>query len=501
MPPHHDFEYLPLVLRERGPARFPPAPQAEDLTTADNKTHRTAHAGGLKGRCSSISTNWQARQNARVQSGLPPIEAGIPLLLKIDTSLDLDELRRQFTFEIISEQENGFVIVASENVNLTEFRQKLDDFVGSISGSANVAKIHELREDLTQEERLRLILTDTLLQEWPTIADDSAYICDVSITCVGNWEVPKKPGRNPRWKDETWARRENAWSTARLEAYDKWDALKDERLQAVHGIIDHYQAEILMDVDNGNVEALRLPDSFTLRIKISGKGLRDLVLSYPYIFEVAEPDEIETPQQITRALKAAEARLDIQPPDAGAPAVCVIDSGVQEEHFWLEPGIDKETSHCFLSGVSDTDVADYVSPGGHGTRVAGAVLHGEEVPKSGVVNLDLWVQNARVLNSNCDMLKEMFPPAVLREVVKRFHEGKRKTRLFNHSINSRAACRTRHMSAWAAEIDLLSNDYDVLIIQSAGNVKCSEPTPITGIAEHLAAGRIYPDYLGNRSRN
>ncbi|MHB8903442.1 MAG: hypothetical protein ACYC6Y_32155 [Thermoguttaceae bacterium] len=291
MSPTHEFEYLPLVLRERGPAWFPQAPQPENPTTVDNKTNRSTHAGGLKGHCSSISTNWQTRQTTRSTNGLPSIVAGIPLLLRIDTSLDLDELRRQFSFEIVSEQENGFVIVASEDVNLADFRQKLDDFVGSVSGSSNVAKIHELREDLTQEERLRLILTDTLLQEWSTVADDAIYICDVSITCVGNWEVPNKPSRNPRWKDETWARKENAWSTARLDAYDKWDTLKDDRLAAIHGIIDHYQAEILMDVDNGDAEALTLPDSFTLRLKISGKGLKDLVLSYPYIF-ASSPESV-----------------------------------------------------------------------------------------------------------------------------------------------------------------------------------------------------------------
>ena len=107
-----------------------------------------------------------------MQSGLPPI-TGIPLLLKIDTSLDLDDLRRQFEFEIVSEQEEGFVIVASEDVDLTLFQQKLTDFIATVSGSANVAKIHELREDLTQEERLKLVLTDVLFQEWSTIADDA----------------------------------------------------------------------------------------------------------------------------------------------------------------------------------------------------------------------------------------------------------------------------------------------------------------------------------------
>ena len=174
-----------------------------------------------------------------------------------------------------------------------------------------------------------------------------------------------------------------------MQAYEKWDALKDERLRTVRAILDFHEAEILMDVDDVDAGALSLPDSFTLRLRISGKGLKDVVLNYPYIFEVSEPDDIETPQQIVRDLKAAQASLTILPPDPSAPAVCVVDSGIQEEHYLLEPGIDKETSHCFLPGVSDSDVADYVPPGGHGTRVAGAVLHGEVVPKSGEAPLGM----------------------------------------------------------------------------------------------------------------
>ena len=421
------------------------------------------------------------------------------MLLRIDTSLNLDDLRRQFKFEIVSEQEEGFVIVVSEDVNLTDFQQKLTDFTTGITGSANIAKIHELRADLTQGERLRLILTDILFNEWATIADDSPYVCDVSVTCVGNWDVPPKPSQNPRWKPETWARKENEWSNRRLDAYDKWEELKDQRLDAVREIIRHYEGEILLNIDNVDSEALSLPDSFTLRLKISGKGLKDLVLSYLYIFEVAEPDDIETPQQIARALGRIQARLDIQSPDPNAPTVCVIDSGIQEEHFWLEPGIDKAGSHCFLSGASGTDVTDYVPPSGHGTRVAGAVLHGERVPTSGVVNLEAWVQNARVLNENNRMPPVMFPPAVIRGVVKHYHLGTRKTRIFNHSINASAPCRTLHMSSWAAEIDLLSNDYDVLIVQSSGNLQTSNPVPYSGVVECIVAGQPYPDYLGENA--
>jgi Subtilase family len=494
MPGQHNFEHLLLVLRDRGPARFPPSPRVPDPATVSNQHNRAGHGGALKTRTTSVTTNWQARQRLRVQDGLPAIQAGIPLLLKIDTSLDLDDLRHYFDFEIVSEQEDGFVIVASADIALASFQQRLNDFIGGITGAANVARIHELREDATQEERLSRILSDLLLTEWPTLQDDARYVVDVSIACAGNWQIPKKPKRG-RLTDQKWAAKEAAWSAERNIAYDRWDQLKDERYEAAMRIIAHYQGEVLMNVDDYSAEAATLPDCFTLRINLPAKGLKDLVLNFPYVFEVVEPDDIETPQQIQRDQAVAVARTAFLPPQANAPAVCVIDSGIQEEHLWLEPAIDKPTSHCFIPHTATTDVADHVSPGGHGTRVAGAIIHGDIIPKEGQIQLGIWVQNARVLDANCTLPQEMFPPVVLREVIKRYYEGSRKTRIFNHSINADSPCRTRHMSAWAAEIDRLSNELDVLVIQSAGNLKTSRPAPRPGIAEMISAGTAYPDYL------
>ncbi len=494
MPADHLFEYLPLVLRKTGDARFPQPRFFEDPLTGLNRSNRAGHGTTLRGRVANAATAWKDRQEERLREGLPEIK-GIPLLLKIDPTLDIDALRQTFEFEIVSEEEDGFVIVASEDLSLGVFQQKLDDFMASIEGSANVAKILDLREDETQEERLRRILSETLLKEWPTIPDDTPYICDISIACAGIWEVPRKPSRDPRWKAETWARKENEWSRRRLEAYIKWDELKAERQETLESIIRHYGGRVLLDVDNRSVDAPSLPDSFTLRVQLPGKGLKDLVLNFPYVFEVTEPDDIELPQQMERELRKIGAAINLRAPGPDAPAVCVIDSGIQQEHLLLEPAIDKETSRCFLPGLATTEVSDYVKPGGHGTRVAGAVIHGEEIPKAGAVQLDAWVQNARILDANCDLPKEMFPPAVIREVVRHFHEGKRKTRIFNHSINADAPCRTVHMSAWAAEIDRLCHEYDVLIVQSVGNIKRSRPAPRPGIQELLAGGRPYPDYL------
>lgn len=493
MPPTHQFEYLPLVLRKKGPARYGQVVIPEDPQATANKLNRSAHGDSMSSRTGVIVTAWAARQKQREEEELPQIK-GIPLLLKIDPTLDIDDLRQTFQFEIVSEEPDGFVIVASDDISLTQFQQKLTNFVATVKGSANVAKILDLREDATQEERLRLVLSDTLFQEWPGIQDDTQYICDVSIACTGTWDVPKRPSKNPRWKAETWARKEQDWSRRRVEAYEKWEQLKDQRFAEVQAIISHYGAEILLNTDGMTADTL--PGEFTLRIKLPGKGLKDLVINYPYVFEVAEPDDIELPQQAARDLHAIRAVLNLQPPDPDMPAVCVIDSGIQEAHVLLEPGIDKPSSRCFLPGTPATDVADYVSPAGHGTRVAGAVQHGEKVPKSGTVKLETWVQNARVLDDKCDMPKELFPPAVLREVVRRYHQSDRKTRIFNHSINADAPSRTVHMSAWAAEIDRLCFEHDILIVQSTGNLKSSRAAPRPGIQEHLAGGKTYPDYLG-----
>lgn len=498
MPGQHNFEHLPLLLRYRGRARLPSGGKTNPQTLA-NRNARQAHSATLRGAAHALAGNWRQRQAERQGQALPVIPNGIPILLQVDTGLDLDVLRERFAFEIVAEQEEGYVIVASEDIDVGLFLAMLDGFAVEVHGSATIASVHRLFDDPNQADRLSRILSDRLLAEWGAIADDQEFIVDVGIACAGTQEIPSVPKRGKRDTDATWAAKELAWSQARNAAYDGWEALKIARENQIEGFRAFYQGEILHNIDGAAFDAGVLPDSFTVRLRISGKGLKDFVLNYPYIFEVVEPEDIVLPQAAAAQAAQADQQAAPTPPQADAPTVCVIDSGIQEGHAMLQPAVDQATSHCFLPGTPANAVADEVAPGGHGTRVAGAVLYGEEVPKAGAPGLPFWIQNARVLNAQNLMPVTLFPPEAMRQAVQRFNDGPRETRIFNHSINARGYCRTRYMSSWAAEIDQLCNERDVLIVQSAGNLPVEGAAPFIGIREHLAAGRSYPGYLAESS--
>lgn len=494
MPGGHQFEHLPLLLRYRGRARLRgggrPSPQ-----TIANRNARAAHSAALGGSVRTLTTNWQAQDAQRQARNLPVLPEGKPILVKVDPDLDLDVLREKFDFEIVAEQEEGFILVASEDIDLTAFTKMVHEFAVKVHGSATIASVHKLYDDPDQNDRVQRVLSEGLFGLWPNIPEDRLFVVDIGVACTGTKEIPNPPERGKRDSDADWARKQSDWAQLRAEAYDTWERLCDERQSELIAFVRGYGAEIMHMAQDDALAVAVLPDSFSVRLKIRGIGLKDLVLNYPYIFEVVEPEEIALPQYAEAGGAVPLRAAAPLPPPADAPAVCVIDSGIQERHILLAPAIDEVSSRCFLPGASAADVADHVRPGGHGTRVAGAVLYGETVPQDGTPQLPFWVQNGRVLNEQNRMPEELFPPAAIRAAVEHFHLNGRRTRVFNHSVNATAPARTRYMSAWAAEVDALCNQHDILIVQSAGNIPASGNPPLIGIKEHLAADRQFPRYL------
>jgi hypothetical protein len=154
MPGEHNFEHLPLLLRYQGRARLRGGGTQSPQTRA-NKNARQAHSAALLTASQALSTNWQDRKAQRQIQALPIIPEGIPILLQVDPGLDLDVLRDKFAFEIVAEQEEGYVIVASEDIELAPFLEMVNGFAVQIHGSATIASVHRLFDDPDQIDRLR----------------------------------------------------------------------------------------------------------------------------------------------------------------------------------------------------------------------------------------------------------------------------------------------------------------------------------------------------------
>ncbi len=490
MPPRIEFQHLPLpfVLSDRPflNGRGNPPPQF-----VNNCANRIQHSNTLKQAATNASAYWAERNRARIAQNLPTLPVGVPILIKVDPDSDLDFLR-SFGFEIVSEQEDGFVIISSEEIDLAKFHEKVDAFARDEVRSGNSAKVYELVADPTLECRLDRLLSEKLREQWPLINDQSEYVVEFGIECIGAIVLAELKPQKDDETDIKYETRKLRWERKRTEAYEKWDELRLQREDQFITIVEDYDGEVLDLIDGA---AIFLPDSFTARVRICGLGFKDLVLNYPYLFEVTEPDTLlaEVPG-LSQPVPNPE--FQVAGPDEHAPFVCVIDSGIQEEHTLLRNAIDTATSECFIPGKPSTDVADYVGNGGHGTRVAGAILYPNQIPRHGRYQLPFWIRNARVLDEHNKLIDDIFPPALLSRVVDKYCALRHPTKIFNHSISGFHPCRIRHMSSWAAQMDLLSYDKDVLIIQSAGNLSRNSLGPIRyGIADHVRAGRRYPSYL------
>lgn len=490
------FQHLPLPSLRTGPARFRTPPPQSDRTRK-NKENRVDHATTITGQIEGAVANIRQRLEDRGDNA-PDLDAGVPLVLEVDPEFfDLESLRHFFDFEVVLESEDGFVIVACEDLNLTKFREKVDEFAREVRGSATIASIHRLDDDGDQVQRLQRILSPRLFAVWPKLGSQHRLLVDISVECVGTIKIPNAPRDRKDESDIDRAKRDAEWTLQKLNAYLAWEDLQATRQELLEKIVEGHEGRILSSSYEPTSNYAELPDCFSTRIEIDGDGLRDLVLNFAYIFEVVEPDDIELPQFEDSEVADEQEPPTVTAPAPAAPTICVIDSGIQEGHPYLRAAIDTESSYSFLH--NDGFVGDQVDGGGHGTRVAGAALFGESLPTEDC-SAEYWLQNARVLNADNCMPRQIFPPKLIESVVAHFHESGKQTRIFNHSINAKTPCRLRHMSAWSAAIDKLSFEKDVLIVQSSGNV---DPRTFRhgnpGVEEHVEAGRQYPDFLYERS--
>ncbi len=187
----------------------------------------------------------------------------------------------------------------------------------------------------------------------------------------------------------------------------------------------------------------------------------------------------------------------VQSPDASAPVVCIIDSGVSIGNPFLRAVAKEDLLKSFLK-KAPMDPSD---EHGHGSGVSSlASYYALDISEGAINKGKVWVASARILDENNfseedkDGDEGRLFSEVIREAVEVFVPLG--VRVFNLSVNDERRQwsldnkKTVSRSSWVARIiDYLSKKHDIVFVVSTGNISRDE------VRSFIGAGKGYPSYL------
>ncbi|MBW8522141.1 S8 family peptidase [Chryseobacterium chendengshani] len=461
------FPHLKFSEKIVGTAKFDRSIIPINPKTLKNKSNRKEYSIELLRKTTILNKEWTGYIVQREELNLAPLAADVfPVYLQLNPSLfsDANFDLHKFGIEIISEENDGFIIGASTD-SLRSLQEKISLFFSQERGGEKIAEFWQIITGDRKIWKPQHILTPELQKKWETINDEEIYKLEVSIAFdmpLGAMPDATKHGGKKRLAKY-------------YQQYDDRMLKYDEREAHFLKFIRFYNAEL----HSGLID---LEDSFGCHISLSGRGLKDLVINYPFVFEVGEIESINSDLGIEA--KTLDCNAEILPPEEDSPEIGIIDSGIMEGHKYLSSAIKPENSRSYLT--SDSSTADKVSRGGHGTKVAGAALYPKGLSNlTSEYKLPFFVRNLRVLDHN-NNFEHHFPA----ELMKRIVEENDDCKIFNLSISSTASFRTKHMSNWAAMLDKLIYERNVLFINAVGNINSHV------IKHYLSLNKYpYPHYL------
>ncbi|EDZ47158.1 Y4bN [Rhodobacterales bacterium Y4I] len=225
------------------------------------------------------------------------------------------------------------------------------------------------------------------------------------------------------------------------------------------------------------------PSITVMRAEAMGQGLRPL-LGVPEIAVIDLPPKPDLEAQPMVALDAGGIPPVLEPAE-GAPVIGVLDSGVND--------------HPLLNGLI---VGHHLGEGivgaadgwGHGTSVAGAALFGDlrDAITGGALEPVGRLAVAKVVGDNGRFPERRTVPRVMDAAIRTLHADMG-CRLFVLSLGDpKANLAQGRVGPWAATLDALARELDVLIVVSAGNR--GKPRPfMAATSEELVT--VYPTYL------
>lgn len=323
---------------------------------------------------------------------------------------------------LLSSDEDRNIVLFSSGGDLTAFLQRLEAYDGPVPDGQQgrryggfVTRIEHVTT-LTPRDRLGIRLREAGLTEAEDLLNEEIYTVDIELWDFG--------GRSAR----------------------------ERKAREIEDFITGSEAEVF-DVYIG-------PSITMMRARASGQVLRPL-LAVPEVAFIDLP-----PEPDLEAFDFVQMTIDdvpeILPPEADAPVIGVLDSGLNE-HPFLEGIITERLAFPEELGTADV--------WGHGTRVAGVAIYGDlrDRLRDGRLQPAGHLVSAKVVQDNGAFYERRTLPRVMREAITQLHQN-HNCRLFVISLGDvRARNEPGRVGPWAATLDELARELDVLIFVSAGN--------------------------------
>jgi hypothetical protein len=189
---------------------------------------------------------------------------------------------------------------------------------------------------------------------------------------------------------------------------------------------------------------------------------------------------------------AGEVAARIVPPEADAPAVCLLDSGSTQRHPLIRPALNPADQHSWdgAANVEDTGSPGY---GGHGTEMSGVALYGDLVPVltgNGRVLLTHRLESIKVLPDRSGNDPDLYGYITATAISRAEIAAPRRLRAVCLAITSVGDHWRGRPSSWSASVDNLaygSGTDQRLIVVSAGNIRDALPS-----ADYLNRNDVSP---------
>lgn len=171
-----------------------------------------------------------------------------------------------------------------------------------------------------------------------------------------------------------------------------------------------------------------------------------------------------------------DALARIQPPPNDPPSVCLLDTGLNEQHPLLQPVTDPADLHSYDAPNWGTD-----DRYGHGTPMAGLAAYGdlsEPLSGNGPIELSHRLESVKIMPEPGFHNDKRLYGAITRESISRVEINPDRQRVYCMAVTTTDDRDRGRPSSWSATVDAIASGYEDdqqrLIILSAGNTDPSE---------------------------